>query len=86
MYPFPCGDKGWGLSAGEFIPKGSFVMQYIGEVFNLNSEVGRERCIEYQSSTCTYMMKTIGNDVIDPTNKGNLARFMNHSCDPNCET
>ncbi len=24
--------------------------------------------------------------MIDPTYKGNLARFINHSCDPNCIT
>jgi SET domain-containing protein len=61
-------------------------MQYIGEVFNINSAIGRERCERYSTSTCTYMMKIGKNEVIDPTDYGNLARFMNHSCDPNCET
>lgn len=32
------------------------------------------------------MMKISKNEVIDPTYKGNLARFINHSCDPNCIT
>lgn len=31
-------------------------------------------------------MKTTPNEVIDPTYVGNIARFINHSCDPNCET
>jgi len=31
------------------------------------------------------MMRSSGNDVIDPTYKGNYARFMNQSCFPNCE-
>jgi len=31
-------------------------------------------------------MRISNNEVIDPTFKGNNARFMNHSCDPNCIT
>lgn len=29
-------------------------------------------------------MSLSSKEVIDPTEKGNLARFINHSCDPNC--
>ena len=80
------GGKGFGLIAGERIKKGQFIIQYIGEVVNLNSEEGKERLQMYSKSTCTYMMKLGASEVIDPTFKGNMARFINHSCDPNCET
>lgn len=31
-------------------------------------------------------MRIDNNEVIDPTVSGNVARFINHSCDPNCQT
>ena len=61
-------------------------MQYVGEVFQVDSELGLKRQEMYKHSTCTYMMRTDNNEVIDPTFYGNIARFMNHSCDPNCVT
>lgn len=61
-------------------------MQYVGEIFSVDSEIGRKRIKRYKHSTCTYLMKIENNEVIDPTYSGNVARFMNHSCEPNCET
>ena len=83
-YPIKTKNKGWGLAAGEFIPKGAFIMQYVGEVFCNNSDFGIERHKRYKNSTCTYLMRIDNNEVIDPTYSGNIARFINHSCDPNC--
>jgi histone-lysine N-methyltransferase SETD2/UMP-CMP kinase len=68
------------------LPKGTFVIQYIGEVYSLDSEYGMKKLEEYKNNTCTYLMSLSKNEVIDPTNKGNMARFINHSCEPNCET
>lgn len=86
IYPLKTLNKGWGLFAGQFIPKGSFIVQYIGEIYYLDSQYGERKLKEYQSKNCTYLMSISNTEVIDPTYKGNIARFINHSCDPNCET
>ena len=89
VYPIKTEDRGWGLCAGTFLPKDTFIMQYIGEIYSLDSEYGEKKMKEYKDRTCTYLMGLPNNnkhEVIDPTKNGNMARFINHSCDPNCET
>ena len=89
VYPIKTEDRGWGLCAGAFLPKDTFIMQYIGEIYSLDSEYGQKKMNEYKDKTCTYLMGLPNNnrhEVIDPTKNGNMARFINHSCDPNCET
>ena len=89
VYPIKTEDRGWGLCAGAFLPKDTFIMQYIGEIYSLDSEYGQKKMKEYKDRTCTYLMGLQNNnrhEVIDPTKYGNMARFINHSCDPNCET
>jgi hypothetical protein len=71
--------------AGEEIKKGSFVMQYVGEVYSIDCGIGQKRLQKNDGSTCTYLMQVDNNYVVDPTKAGNMARFANHSCDPNCE-
>lgn len=86
VYPQKTANRGWGLAAGQKIRKGQFVIQYMGEIYYIDSEIGRRRLEKYRGSADTYLMSITQNEVIDPTKKGNEARFINHSCDPNCET
>lgn len=62
-------------------------MEYIGEV--LNPGQFRSRVKQYAkdpSHKHHYFMALRGDQIIDATKKGNISRFINHSCSPNCET
>ena len=78
--------KGLGLVAQEEIPAGFFVEEYVGEVVPVAE--GKERLARYKAGgrVHVYVMNLSGAEVIDATMKGGAARFINHSCDPNCET
>lgn len=80
------GAKGFGLFANTDLPAGHFVIQYLGEV--LEEEEYMRRKVHYQASGQRhYYFMNVGNgEVIDACRKGALGRFINHSCDPNCET
>uniref|UniRef100_A0A4W6DRK6 [histone H3]-lysine(36) N-trimethyltransferase n=1 Tax=Lates calcarifer TaxID=8187 RepID=A0A4W6DRK6_LATCA len=79
-------DKGWGLRAAKDLAPNTFVLEYCGEVLDHKEfktrvkEYARNKNIHY------YFMSLKNNEIIDATLKGNCSRFMNHSCEPNCET
>uniref|UniRef100_A0A6P8QJU7 [histone H3]-lysine(36) N-trimethyltransferase n=1 Tax=Geotrypetes seraphini TaxID=260995 RepID=A0A6P8QJU7_GEOSA len=78
--------KGWGLRAAKELPPNTFVLEYCGEV--LDHKEFKARVKEYaRSKNIHYYFMALKNDeIIDATQKGNCSRFMNHSCEPNCET
>ncbi len=66
---------GLGLFAGERLPKGACIIEYIGKPATqaqLDGDDGR------------YLFDT-GSGTIDGYIKANKARYINHSCKPNCE-
>lgn len=76
--------KGYGLVASTFIPANQFIIEYVGEV--LNKYQFEKRSKDYSGyMTHDYFMALENDFVIDSTKKGNISRFINHSCDPNAE-
>ena len=85
-YPFYTNARGWGLKVRHNIAQGDFVVEYVGEI--LDTEMCRERLRRlHECHTSNFYMLTLEPGlVIDASIKSNHARFINHSCDPNCET
>ncbi|KAI0222919.1 hypothetical protein L0F63_006224 [Massospora cicadina] len=77
-------NKGYGLQAAEDFSKGQFVMEYVGEVISHNAFVRRTEKYNLRGAKHFYFMSLNANKYIDATTVGSLARFINHSCNPNC--
>uniref|UniRef100_A0A2C9JLJ7 Histone-lysine N-methyltransferase n=1 Tax=Biomphalaria glabrata TaxID=6526 RepID=A0A2C9JLJ7_BIOGL len=85
--PFSAGEKGWGLKADEDLEeKGTFIMEYVGELLDFEEFVRRTRQYSKEGRKHHYFMALNADEVVDATLQGNISRFINHSCDPNCET
>lgn len=76
---------GLGFFADEDIDAGDFVIEYVGEFIEDAELVVRKQRYESLKRECLYFMK-VPRGSIDAMVYGNPARFINHSCDPNCET
>ncbi|KAH8311662.1 hypothetical protein KR044_007398 [Drosophila immigrans] len=90
--------KSMGLRTMVDIPCGAFICEYAGELLTLpeakrrlqivdasdkmnfilclHEHIKLEDKADYQASQMT---------IVDPTYRGNIGRYLNHSCQPNCE-
>jgi len=74
---------GLGLFCLRDVSTGEMLMEYAGEVIRSSVADVRERRYDAQGIGC-YMFRCGDDDVVDATKCGNFARFINHSCEPNC--
>jgi len=75
---------GMGLFATREIPAYQFLLTYEGEVIGKCVSDKREREYKRNGINSVYMFKIDEDIIIDATFVGNEARYMNHSCRPNC--
>ncbi|ODM96262.1 Histone-lysine N-methyltransferase SUV39H2 [Orchesella cincta] len=79
--------RGWGVKTLKSIKKGTFVTLYVGEV--IKSDEAERRGKDYDEAGCTYLFDLDFNDPeaypysVDASKYGNVAHFINHSCNPN---
>ena len=73
---------GWGVYATEEIPKNKRVIDYAGEKISNRESLKRE--LRYIRQGHIWCFKLTNRTVIDAGVGGNVARFVNHSCRPNC--
>ena len=73
-----------GVFALKRIRKGTPVIEYLGE--RITPDESDKRYARLENPNHTFLFTVSSRTVIDATHGGNEARFINHSCDPNCES
>jgi SET domain-containing protein len=74
--------QGWGVYATRPIPKNKRIIDYAGEKISSRESLRRER--RYLKQGHIWCFALTRRTVIDAGVGGNIARFINHSCRPNC--
>lgn len=79
-----------GLFTSADIPQGGFVCEYAGEIIS-KSEATKRNKLNFQKGLMNYII-CVNEHIaagkiqtfIDPSELGNIGRYLNHSCEPNC--
>jgi len=77
---------GWGLFVWpNMIPKGEMLIEYQGDLIRSSlSDIKMKKYTQMGIPGDCYIFRIDENLHVDATMAGNIARFMNHSCQPNC--
>lgn len=74
----------WGLFAMEPIAADEMVIEYVGQSIRQMVADNREKRYAQEGIGSSYLFRVDHDTIIDATKCGNLARFINHCCTPNC--
>ena len=76
---------GYGVFARRRIRKGSAIVEYIGERIS-HAQADARHADNADGDNHTFLFTVDSRTVIDGGAGGNEARFINHGCEPNCES
>ncbi len=76
---------GYGVFALRRIRKGTTVVEYLGDRIT-HDEADERYADKDERDNHTFLFTVDAKTVIDAGRNGNEARFINHGCDPNCES
>jgi serine/threonine protein kinase len=76
------GPKGRGLRTCQDIQRGEFIIEYVGRA--IRRAYLEKLFSRYKNERMLYIMALDTDVYIDARTKGGKARFINHSCEPNC--
>src|SRR5438132_3751672 len=79
------GVHGKGVFALRDIPAGETLIEYVGEIISWKEADRRHPTNPDDPNHTFYFSIGDGKQVIDAAVGGNAARWINHSCNPNCE-
>jgi len=82
FYRKKSGINNWGLFAGKDFKKGDKVIEYKGKKYTHKQIEDDDR---FDNSKAIYLFTLNKTYVLDGDTKSNTAKYINHSCDPNCE-
>ncbi|KAL8687943.1 MAG: hypothetical protein Q9218_006018 [Villophora microphyllina] len=76
-------DRGHGVRSNRTFNPHQIIVEYTGEIIT-QDECDERMETRYKDNECFYLMEFDQRMILDAT-RGSIARFINHSCEPNCE-